>query len=148
MQIKIFVVKTQRARRKRCTIDCFKVENESYSHIRALLCTRHIKRIRVCEADGPHLVEEAILGLDMFDPNSWSCKLRRNRKIHCKKTSHEDLKKMTSSKSLVDRSKVCERNSQYSDKAKGEVTLELLEATFTSANHCTFRLCKISRKAK
>ena len=131
-QIKIFVVKTTTGQEKNVArLIAAKVEMTKIP-IKALLVPDVLKGYVFIEADGPHLVEEAITGVRHVRsriPGLVSfAEIERYivRKPVIEDLYEEDVVEITGGPFKTMRAKITRI-----DKPKGEVTLELLEATFT-----------------
>ena len=131
-QTKIFAVKTTTGQERNVArLLAAKIEMEKIP-IKAILVPETLKGYVFIEADGPHLVEEAIAGvrhvrsripgLVKFD------EIERYivRKPVIEDLGEDDVVEITGGPFKGMRAKITRI-----DKAKGEVTLELLEATFT-----------------
>jgi transcriptional antiterminator NusG len=129
---KIFVVKTTTGQEKNVArLIAAKVEMEKIP-IKALLVPDTLKGYVFVEADGPHLVEEAIAGVRHVRSRipglvSFS-EVERYivRKPVLEDLGEDDVVEITGGPFKGMRAKITRI-----DKSKGEVTLELLEATFT-----------------
>jgi len=96
-QVKIFVVKTTTGQERNVArLIASKVEM-NHIPIKSLLVPDTLKGYVFVEADGPHLVEEAISGLRHVRSripqtcplqNPWLGKLQRDRTLYCSKTSY------------------------------------------------------------
>jgi transcriptional antiterminator NusG len=131
-QTKIFVVKTTTGQEKNVArIIAAKVEMTKIP-IKTLLVPDVLKGYVFIEADGPHLVEEAIAGVRHVRsriPGLVSfAEIERYivRKPVIEDLYEEDVVEITGGPFKTMRAKITRI-----DKPKGEVTLELLEATFT-----------------
>ena len=131
-QIKIFVVKTTTGQERNVArLIAAKVEMTKIP-IKALLVPDVLKGYVFIEADGPHLVEEAITGVRHVRnriPGLVSfAEIERYivRKPVIEDLYEEDVVEITGGPFKTMRAKITRI-----DKPKGEVTLELLEATFT-----------------
>ena len=131
-QTKIFAVKTTTGQERNVArLLAAKIEMEKIP-IKAILVPETLKGYVFIEADGPHLIEEAIAGvrhvrsripgLVKFD------EVERYivRKPVIEDLGEDDVVEITGGPFKGMRAKITRI-----DKAKGEVTLELLEATFT-----------------
>ena len=131
-QIKIFVVKTTTGQERNVArLIASKVEISKIP-IKALLVPDTIKGYVFIEADGPHIVEEAIAGVRHVRSRipglvSFS-EIERYimRKPVIEDLYEDDVVEITGGPFKGMRAKITRI-----DKPKGEVTLELLEATFT-----------------
>jgi transcriptional antiterminator NusG len=129
---KIFVVKTTTGQERNVArLVSAKVEM-THIPIRAILVPDTLKGYVFIEADGPHLVEEAIAGVRHVRSRipglvSFS-EIERYiiRKPVLEDLDEEDVVEITGGPFKGMRAKITRL-----DKSKGEVTLELLEATFT-----------------
>jgi transcriptional antiterminator NusG len=131
-QIKIFVVKTTTGQERNVArLIAAKIEMTKIP-IKALLVPDVLKGYVFIEADGPHLVEEAITGVRHVRsriPGLVSfAEIERYivRKPVIEDLYEEDVVEITGGPFKTMRAKITRI-----DKPKGEVTLELLEATFT-----------------
>ena len=131
-QIKIFVVKTTTGQEKNVArLIAAKIEMTKIP-IKALLVPDVLKGYVFIEANGPHLVEEAIAGVRHVRsriPGLVSfAEIERYivRKPIIEDLYEEDVVEITGGPFKTMRAKITRI-----DKPKGEVTLELLEATFT-----------------
>jgi len=129
---KIFVVKTTTGQERNVArLVAAKVEM-THIPIKALLVPDTLKGYVFIEADGPHLVEEAIAGVRHVRsriPGLVSfAEIERYiiRKPVIEDLNEEDVVEITGGPFKGMRAKITRI-----DKSKGEVTLELLEATFT-----------------
>jgi transcriptional antiterminator NusG len=131
-QIKIFVVKTTTGQERNVArLIASKVEISKIP-IKALLVPDTLKGYVFIEADGPHIVEEAIAGVRHIRSRipglvSFS-EIERYimRKPVIEDLYEDDVVEITGGPFKGMRAKITRI-----DKPKGEVTLELLEATFT-----------------
>ena len=131
-QIKIFVVKTTTGQERNVArLIASKVEISKIP-IKALLVPDTLKGYVFIEADGPHIVEEAIAGVRHVRSRipglaSFS-EIERYimRKPVIEDLYEDDVVEVTGGPFKGMRAKITRI-----DKPKGEVTLELLEATFT-----------------
>lgn len=129
---KIFVVKTTTGQERNVArLVAAKVEME-HIPIKAILAPEALKGYIFIEADGPHFVEEAISGIRHVRSRipglvAFS-EIERYivRKPVIEDLSEDDVVEITGGPFKGMRAKITRL-----DKAKGEVTLELLEATFT-----------------
>jgi len=129
---KIFVVKTTTGQERNVgRLVSAKVEM-THIPIKAILVPDTLKGYVFIEADGPHLVEEAIAGVRHVRSRipglvSFS-EIERYiiRKPVLEDLDEEDVVEITGGPFKGMRAKITRL-----DKSKGEVTLELLEATFT-----------------
>jgi transcriptional antiterminator NusG len=131
-QVKIFAVKTTTGQERNVArLIAAKVEMEKIP-IKALLVPDTLKGYVFIEADGPHLVEEAIAGVRHVRsriPGLVSFnEIERYivRKPIIEDLGEDDVVEITGGPFKGMRAKITRI-----DKSKGEVTLELLEATFT-----------------
>jgi transcriptional antiterminator NusG len=129
---KIFVVKTTTGQERNVArLVSAKVEM-THIPIKAILVPDTLKGYVFIEADGPHLVEEAIAGVRHVRsriPGLVSfAEIERYiiRKPVLEDLDEEDVVEITGGPFKGMRAKITRL-----DKSKGEVTLELLEATFT-----------------
>ena len=132
VEVKIFAVKTTTGQERNVArLIAAKVEMEKIP-IKALLVPDTLKGYVFIEADGPHLVEEAIAGVRHVRsriPGLVSFKeIERYivRKPVIEDLGEDDVVEITGGPFKGMRAKITRI-----DKSKGEVTLELLEATFT-----------------
>ncbi|HJW65829.1 MAG TPA: transcription elongation factor Spt5 [Candidatus Bathyarchaeia archaeon] len=131
-QIKIFVVKTTTGQERNVArLIAAKVEMTKIP-IKALLVPDVLKGYVFIEADGPHLVEEAIAGVrhvrSRIPGLVGFAEIERYivRKPVIEDLYEDDVVEITGGPFKSMRAKITRI-----DKPKGEVTLELLEATFT-----------------
>ncbi len=131
-QTKIFAVKTTTGQERNVArLLSAKIEMEKIP-IKAILVPDTLKGYVFIEADGPHLVEEAISGVRHVRsriPGLVSfTEIERYivRKPVIEDLGEDDVVEITGGPFKGMRAKITRI-----DKAKGEVTLELLEATFT-----------------
>lgn len=131
-QVKIFAIKTTTGQERNVArLIATKVEM-THIPIKALLVPDTLKGYVFIEADGPHLVEEAISGVRHVRsriPGLISfTEIERYivRKPVMEDLTEEDVVEITGGPFKGMRAKITRL-----DKSKGEVTLELLEATFT-----------------
>jgi transcription termination/antitermination protein NusG len=131
-QVKIFAIKTTTGQERNVArLIATKVEM-THIPIKALLVPDTLKGYVFIEADGPHLVEEAISGVRHVRsriPGLISFnEIERYivRKPVMEDLTEEDVVEITGGPFKGMRAKITRL-----DKSKGEVTLELLEATFT-----------------
>ena len=131
-EVKIFAVKTTTGQERNVArLIASKVEM-THIPIKALLVPDTLKGYVFIEADGPHLVEEAIAGVRHVRsriPGLISFnEIERYivRKPVMEDLNEEDVVEITGGPFKGMRAKITRL-----DKSKGEVTLELLEATFT-----------------
>ena len=136
-QTKIFVVKTTTGQERNVArLISAKVEMEKIP-IKSLLVPDTLKGYVFIEADGPHLVEEAIAGV------------RHVRSRIPGLVSFSEIERYIVRKPVIGgpfkgmRAKITRI-----DKSKGEVTLELLEATFTLPITVHSDYVKLVEKAK
>jgi len=131
-QVKIFAIKTTTGQERNVArLIATKVEM-THIPIKALLVPDTLKGYVFIEADGPHLIEEAISGVRHVRsriPGLISFnEIERYivRKPVMEDLTEEDTVEITGGPFKGMRAKITRL-----DKSKGEVTLELLEATFT-----------------
>ncbi len=131
-QVKIFAIKTTTGQERNVArLIATKVEM-THIPIKALLVPDTLKGYVFIEADGPHLIEEAISGVRHVRsriPGLISFnEIERYivRKPVMEDLTEEDVVEITGGPFKGMRAKITRL-----DKSKGEVTLELLEATFT-----------------
>ena len=131
-QTKIFAVKTTTGQERNVArLLAAKIEMEKIP-IKAILVPEALKGYVFIEADGPHLIEEAIAGVRHVRsriPGLVSfAEIERYivRKPVIEDLGEDDVVEITGGPFKGMRAKITRI-----DKAKGEVTLELLEATFT-----------------
>jgi transcriptional antiterminator NusG len=148
-QAKIFVVKTTTGQERNVArLIASKVEMNRIP-IKALLVPDTLKGYVFVEADGPHLVEEAIAGLRHVRsriPGLVSFnEIERYivRKPVMEDLNEDDVVEITGGPFKGMRAKITRL-----DKSKGEVTLELLEATFTLPITVHSDYVKLVQKAK
>ncbi len=131
-QVKIFAIKTTTGQERNVArLIATKVEM-THIPIKALLVPDTLKGYVFIEADGPHLIEEAISGVRHVRSRipgliSFS-EIERYivRKPVMEDLGEDDVVEITGGPFKGMRAKITRL-----DKSKGEVTLELLEATFT-----------------
>ena len=148
-QVKIFVVKTTTGQERNVArLIASKVEM-THIPIKALLVPDTLKGYVFVEADGPHLVEEAIAGIRHVRSRipglvSFS-EIERYivRKPVMEDLNEDDVVEITGGPFKGMRAKITRL-----DKSKGEVTLELLEATFTLPITVHSDYVKLVEKAK
>ncbi len=146
---KIFVVKTTTGQERNVArLVAAKVEMTNIP-IKAILVPDTLKGYVFMEADGPHLVEEAIAGVRHVRSRipglvSFS-EIERYivRKPILEDLSEDDVVEITGGPFKGMRAKITRI-----DKSKGEVTLELLEATFTLPITVHSDYVKLVEKAK
>jgi transcriptional antiterminator NusG len=146
---KIFVVKTTTGQEKNVArLIAAKVEM-THIPIKAILVPDTLKGYVFLEADGPHFVEEAITGVRHVRSRipglvSFS-EVERYivRKPVLEDLGEDDVVEITGGPFKGMRAKITRI-----DKSKGEVTLELLEATFTLPITVHSDYVKIVEKAK
>jgi transcriptional antiterminator NusG len=146
---KIFAVKTTTGQEKNVArLIAAKVEMNKIP-IKALLVPETLKGYIFVEAEGPHFVEEAITGIRHVRSRvpgvvSFS-EIERYivRKPMIEELSEADIVEITGGPFKGMRAKITRI-----DKAKGEVTLELLEATFTLPITVHSDYVKLVEKAK
>jgi transcriptional antiterminator NusG len=149
LSAKIFVVKTTTGQERNVArLISAKVEM-SHIPIKALLVPETLKGYVFIEADGPHLVEEAITGVRHVRSRipglvSFS-EIERYiiRKPVIEDLGEDDVVEITGGPFKGMRAKITRI-----DKSKGEVTLELLEATFTLPITVHSDYVKLVEKAK
>ena len=148
-QAKIFVVKTTTGQERNVArLIASKVEMNRIP-LKALLVPDTLKGYVFVEADGPHLVEEAIAGLRHVRsriPGLVSfIEIERYivRKPVMEDLNEDDVVEITGGPFKGMRAKITRL-----DKSKGEVTLELLEATFTLPITVHSDYVKLVQKAK
>ncbi len=148
-QTKIFVIKTTTGQERNVArLISTKVEME-HIPIKALLIPDTLKGYVFVEADGPHLVEEAIAGVRHVRsriPGLVSFnEIERYivRKPVMEDLNEDDVVEITGGPFKGMRAKITRL-----DKSKGEVTLELLEATFTLPITVHSDYVKLVEKAK
>jgi transcriptional antiterminator NusG len=148
-QVKIFAVKTTTGQERNVArLIASKVEM-LHIPIKALLVPDTLKGYVFIEADGPHLIEEAIAGVRHVRsriPGLISFnEIERYivRKPVMEDLSEEDVVEITGGPFKGMRAKITRL-----DKSKGEVTLELLEATFTLPITVHSDYVKLVEKAK
>ena len=146
---KIFVVKTTTGQERNVArLVAAKIEM-THIPIKAILVPDTLKGYVFIEADGPHLVEEAISGVRHVRsriPGLVSfAEIERYiiRKPVIEDLSDEDVVEITGGPFKGMRAKITRI-----DKSKGEVTLELLEATFTLPITVHSDYVKLVEKAK
>ena len=148
-QVKIFVVKTTTGQERNVArLMASKVEM-AHIPIKALLVPDTLKGYVFVEADGPHYVEEAITGVRHVRSRipglvSFS-EIERYivRKPVMEDLNEDDVVEITGGPFKGMRAKITRL-----DKSKGEVTLELLEATFTLPITVHSDYVKLVEKAK
>jgi len=146
---KIFVVKTTTGQERNVArLVAAKVEMTNIP-IKAILVPDTLKGYVFIEADGPHLVEEAIAGVRHVRSRlpglvSFS-EIERYiiRKPILEDLTEDDVVEITGGPFKGMRAKITRI-----DKSKGEVTLELLEATFTLPITVHSDYVKLVEKAK
>jgi transcriptional antiterminator NusG len=146
---KIFAVKTTTGQEKNVArLIAAKVEMHKIP-IKALLVPETLRGYVFVEAEGPHFVEEAITGIRHVRSRvpgvvSFS-EIERYivRKPMIEELSEADIVEITGGPFKGMRAKITRI-----DKAKGEVTLELLEATFTLPITVHSDYVKLVEKAK
>jgi len=149
MQTKIFVVKTTTGQERNVARLIASKVDMNHIPIKALLVPDTLKGYVFVEADGPHLVEEAILGLRHVRsriPGLVSFnEIERYivRKPVMEDLNEDDVVEITGGPFKGMRAKITRL-----DKSKGEVTLELLEATFTLPITVHSDYVKLVEKAK
>lgn len=146
---KIFVVKTTTGQERNVArLIAAKVEM-THVPIKAILVPDTLKGYVFIEADGPHLVEEAIAGVRHVRsriPGLVSfVEIERYivRKPVLEDLNEDDVVEITGGPFKGMRAKITRI-----DKSKGEVTLELLEATFTLPITVHSDYVKLVEKAK
>ncbi len=146
---KIFAVKTTTGQEKNVArLVAAKVEMNGIP-IKAILVPEMLKGYVFIEAEGPHLVEEAIIGIRHVRSRipgivSFS-EIERYvvRKPVIEELNENDIVEVTGGPFKGMRAKITRI-----DKAKGEVILELLEATFTLPITVNSDYVKLVEKAK
>jgi transcription termination/antitermination protein NusG len=148
-QVKIFAVKTTTGQERNVSrLIASKVEM-THIPIKALLVPDTLKGYVFIEADGPHLIEEAIAGVRHVRsriPGLISFnEIERYivRKPVMEDLNEDDVVEITGGPFKGMRAKITRL-----DKSKGEVTLELLEATFTLPITVHSDYVKLVEKAK
>ncbi len=148
-QVKIFAIKTTTGQERNVArLIATKVEM-THIPIKALLVPDTLKGYVFIEADGPHLIEEAISGVRHVRsriPGLISFnEIERYivRKPVMEDLNEEDVVEITGGPFKGMRAKITRL-----DKSKGEVTLELLEATFTLPITVHSDYVKLVEKAK
>lgn len=148
-QVKIFAVKTTTGQERNVArLIASKVEM-THIPIKALLVPDTLKGYVFIEADGPHLIEEAIAGVRHVRsriPGLISFnEIERYivRKPVMEDLNEDDVVEITGGPFKGMRAKITRL-----DKSKGEVTLELLEATFTLPITVHSDYVKLVEKAK
>jgi transcriptional antiterminator NusG len=148
-QVKIFAVKTTTGQERNVArLIASKVEM-THIPIKALLIPDTLKGYVFIEADGPHLIEEAIAGVRHVRsriPGLISFnEIERYivRKPVMEDLNEDDVVEITGGPFKGMRAKITRL-----DKSKGEVTLELLEATFTLPITVHSDYVKLVEKAK
>ena len=148
-QVKIFAVKTTTGQERNVArLIASKVEM-THIPIKALLVPDTLKGYVFIEADGPHLIEEAIAGVRHVRsriPGLISFnEIERYivRKPVKEDLNEDDVVEITGGPFKGMRAKITRL-----DKSKGEVTLELLEATFTLPITVHSDYVKLVEKAK
>ena len=146
---KIFVVKTTTGQERNVArLVAAKIEM-THIPIKAILVPDTLKGYVFIEADGPHLVEEAIAGVRHVRsriPGLVSfAEIERYivRKPILEDLTEDDVVEITGGPFKGMRAKITRI-----DKSKGEVTLELLEATFTLPITVHSDYVKLVEKAK
>ena len=148
-QVKIFAVKTTTGQERNVArLIGTKVEM-THIPIKALLVPDTLKGYVFIEADGPHLVEEAISGVrhvreripGLISFNEIERYIVRRPVME--DLSEDDVVEITGGPFKGMRAKITRL-----DKSKGEVTLELLEATFTLPITVHSDYVKLVEKAK
>ncbi len=121
-QVKIFVVKTTTGQERNVArLIASKVEM-NHIPIKALLVPDTLKGYVFVEADGPHLVEEAITGLRHVRSRiPGLVSFAEIERYIVENQSWKTLTKKMSSKSLVDHSKVCVLKSQDLTRQKAKL---------------------------
>lgn len=147
--VKIFAVKTTTGQERNVArLIASKVEM-THVPIKALLVPDTLKGYVFIEADGPHLIEEAIAGVRHVRsriPGLISFnEIERYivRKPVMEDLNEDDVVEITGGPFKGMRAKITRL-----DKSKGEVTLELLEATFTLPITVHSDYVKLVEKAK
>ncbi len=146
---KIFVVKTTTGQERNVArLISTKIEM-AHIPIKALLVPDTLKGYVFVEADGPHLVEEAITGVRHVRSripglvNFNEIERYIVRKPVMEDLDEDDVVEITGGPFKGMRAKITRL-----DKSKGEVTLELLEATFTLPITVHSDYVKLVEKAK
>ncbi len=146
---KIFAVKTTTGQERNVArLLTAKVEM-NHIPIKAILVPETLRGYVFVEADGPHLVEEAITGIRHVRSrvpgivNFSEIERYIVRKPIIEELSENDVVEVTGGPFKGMRAKITRI-----DKAKGEVTLELLEATFTLPITVHSDYVKLVQKAK
>jgi transcriptional antiterminator NusG len=148
-QVKIFVVKTTTGQERNVARLIGSKVEMAHIPIKALLVPDTLKGYVFIEADGPHLVEEAITGVRHVRsriPGLVSfAEIERYivRKPVMEDLDEDDVVEITGGPFKGMRAKITRL-----DKSKGEVTLELLEATFTLPITVHSDYVKLVEKAK
>jgi len=148
-QVKIFAVKTTTGQERNVSrLISSKVEMTNIP-IKSLLVPDTLKGYVFIEADGPHLIEEAISGVRHVRSRIPGLigfnEIERYivRKPVMEDLDEDDVVEITGGPFKGMRAKITRL-----DKAKGEVTLELLEATFTLPITVHSDYVKLVEKAK
>jgi len=148
-QVKIFAVKTTTGQERNVArLIASKVEM-THIPIKALLVPDTLKGYVFIEADGPHLIEEAIAGVRHVRSRIPALisfnEIERYivRKPVMEDLNEDDVVEITGGPFKGMRAKITRL-----DKSKGEVTLELLEATFTLPITVHSDYVKLVEKAK
>jgi transcriptional antiterminator NusG len=148
-QVKIFAIKTTTGQERNVArLIASKVEM-THIPIKALLVPDTLKGYVFIEADGPHLVEEAIAGVRHVRSRIPGLigfgEIERYivRKPVMEDLNEDDVVEITGGPFKGMRAKITRL-----DKSKGEVTLELLEATFTLPITVHSDYVKLVEKAK
>ncbi|MCW3996475.1 MAG: transcription elongation factor Spt5 [Candidatus Bathyarchaeota archaeon] len=148
-EVKIFAVKTTTGQERNVArLIASKVEM-AHIPIKALLVPDTLKGYVFIEADGPHLVEEAIAGVRHVRSripgliNFSEIERYIVRKPVMEDLNEDDVVEITGGPFKGMRAKITRL-----DKSKGEVTLELLEATFTLPITVHSDYVKLVEKAK
>jgi transcriptional antiterminator NusG len=148
-QTKIFVVKTTTGQERNVARSIASKVEMNHIPIKALLVPDILKGYVFVEADGPHFVEEAISGLRHVRSRIPGLvgfnEIERYivRKPVMEDLNEEDVVEITGGPFKGMRAKITRL-----DKSKGEVTLELLEATFTLPITVHSDYVKLVEKAK
>ncbi|MCW4028791.1 MAG: transcription elongation factor Spt5 [Candidatus Bathyarchaeota archaeon] len=148
-QVKIFAIKTTTGQERNVARLIGSKVEMTHIPIKALLVPDTLKGYVFIEADGPHLVEEAIAGVRHVRsriPGLISFnEIERYivRKPVMEDLNEDDVVEITGGPFKGMRAKITRL-----DKSKGEVTLELLEATFTLPITVHSDYVKLVEKAK
>ncbi|MDR1991930.1 MAG: transcription elongation factor Spt5 [Nitrososphaerota archaeon] len=148
-QVKIFAIKTTTGQERNVARLIASKINMTKIPLKALLVPDALKGYVFIEADGPHHIEDAILGIRHVRsriPGLISFnEIERYivRKPVMEDLNEDDVVEITGGPFKGMRAKITRL-----DKAKGEVTLELLEATFTLPITVHSDYVKLVEKAK